>query len=194
MKIYDISREVFSAAVYPGDPIPNQENILAIKDGACCNLSRLELGSHSATHLDAPLHFIPNGKGVEEIDLQKCIGKCKVISRQGYVGEKDIEEVISDGCKKLLIKGEIEIGLGAARSIAEHELELLGVEGTTVGTTDTSQEIHRVLLNKEVVIVEALNLQKVPDGDYLLFAAPLKLAGVDGSPCRAVLISEMEDN
>ena len=193
MKIFDISRELFSARVYPGDPIPMHENVLSLEGGAPCNLSRIEMGSHSSTHLDAPSHFVQDGRSVENVELQKCIGKCRVVSWQGYVSAEDVIQIVDSDCKKLLIRGEIELGVDAARAIAESGMELLGVEGFTVGTTETSATVHKLLLEKEVVIVEALNLQEVQDGAYFLFAAPLKLAGLDGSPCRAVLVLEDED-
>ncbi len=192
MKIYDISRELFSARVYPGDPVPKKEKVLSLEGGASCSLSRIEMGSHSSTHLDAPCHFIPNGRSVDEVELQKCIGKCRVVSKQGCITAEDVREMIDTGCTKLLIKGEIELGVDAARVIAGSGVALLGVEGFTVGTPETSGDVHRLLLEKEVVIVEALDLREVPDGEYFLFAAPLKLAGLDGSPCRAVLVSGEE--
>lgn len=193
MKIFDISRELFSARVYPGDPVPVYERILSLEEGALCNLSRIETGSHSSTHLDAPSHFIQNGRTIDEVELRKCIGKCQVVSRQGRITAEDIKRLVETGCIRLLIKGEIELGIDAARAIAESGMELLGVEGFTVGTPETSAVVHRLLLDKEVVIVEALDLRSVEDGEYFLFAAPLKLAGLDGSPCRAVLIAESEN-
>lgn len=189
MEIYDISRELFSAKVYPGDPIPMHEKVLSLENGAICNLSRIEMGSHSSTHLDAPLHFVPNGKSVEKIDLEKCVGKCRVVSQQGFVEAEDLVPLLGSGCRKLLIRGDIELGVDAAREIAASGVELLGVEGFTVGNPETSGMIHRILLEKEVVIVEALNLQEIQDGMYFLCAVPLKLAGLDGSPCRAILVS-----
>lgn len=189
MEIYDISRELFSAKVYPGDPIPLHEKVLSLEDGDLCNLSRIEMGSHNSTHLDAPSHFVRNGRSVENVELHKCIGKCQVISRQGYVSVEDVVQIMDSGCRKLLIKGEIELGVDTARAIAESGMDLLGVEGFTVGNPATSATIHRLLLEKEVVIVEALNLREIQDGEYFFFTAPLKLAGLDGSPCRAILIS-----
>ena len=189
MQIYDISRELFSAKVYPGDPIPAYERVLSLENGAVCNLSRIEMGSHSSTHLDAPLHFVPNGKSVEKIDLEKCVGECRVVSLQGSVEAGNLMPLLDSGCRKLLIRGEIELGVDAARAIAASGVELLGVEGFTVGNPETSEAIHRILLEKEVVIMEALSLQEIQDGVYFLCALPLKLADLDGSPCRAILIS-----
>lgn len=189
MTIYDISRELFSADVYPGDPVPRREQVLAIEQGAPCSLSRLEMGSHSATHMDAPAHFVADGKGADQIALEQCVGECKVVTFQGQVGACQLQESLKDGCKRLLIKGDIELLEDGAQTLADAGVQLLGVEGFTVGTPATSPQIHRLLLEKEVVIVEALDLREIMDGEYFLFAVPLKMAGVDGSPCRAILVS-----
>lgn len=190
MQIYDISREVFQSKVYPGDPKPEYERVKEMSKGDACNLSMVRACSHNATHVDAPFHFYHNGKTIEELELQKCVGKCAVIQRSGKITEDDIKTVLEDTVlRKILIKGEIEITVKAAQAMAEQNIELLGVEGFTVGTEDTSGAVHRVLLGKEIVIVESLNLTEVSPGIYFLFAAPVKYGNLDGAPCRALLIS-----
>lgn len=191
MTIYDISRELFSANVYPGDPAPRREQVLAIGQGAPCNLSKLEMGSHSATHMDAPAHFVADGKGADQIALEQCVGECRVVTLKGQIGAGQLEKVLGRGCKRLLIKGEIELLVDGARALVDGGVQLLGVEGFTVGTPATSPQIHRTLLEREIVIVEALDLSEVLDGEYFLFAVPLKMSGVDGSPCRAILVSDI---
>lgn len=91
--------------------------------------------------------------------------------------------------EKILIKGEAEISERAAQLMAEYDIELLGVEKFTVGTPDTSPDIHKILLGKEIVIVEALDLTDISEGTYFLVAVPIKYGNLDGAPCRAVLIS-----
>lgn len=193
MKIYDISKGVFQAKVYPGDPRPEYERVKEIVKGDVCNLSMVKAGSHNATHVDAPFHFYQEGKTIEELELDKCVGECAVIERSGIITADDIETVLKDmTLRKILIKGEIEISVEASRVMAEQDLELLGVEGFTVGTEDTSCAVHKTLLKKEIVILESLDLSEVSPGIYFLFAAPIKYENLDGSPCRALLIRHEE--
>ncbi len=191
MLIYDISREVFQAKVYPGDPIPEFERVKKISKGDICNLSMIKTCAHNATHVDAPFHFYENGKTTEEIELQKCVGECIVIERSGKIMAEDIRTVLENTkLRKILLKGEIEITREAAQMMADKDLELLGVEGFTVGTEETSCDVHRVLLAKEIVIVEALDLSKVSSGKYFLVSAPVKYGHLDGAPCRAMLFGQ----
>ena len=80
--IFDISQEIFSSDVYPGDTIPNKKEILSLKKSNPdkCNLTEFVLGSHTGTHLDAPCHFVADGKDIEHVELDKCIGKCLVVA------------------------------------------------------------------------------------------------------------------
>lgn len=187
MNIIDISQEIFSSNIFPGDPIPRTEPVLRIERGADCNLTEIKLGSHTATHIDAPSHFISGAKTIDEIDLSKCVGMCKVIELEGEVGPKQIKDALKDGTKRLLIKGDIILNIEAAMMMTRKGLELIGVEGFTVGTEESIKEIHIELLSKEVVILEGLVLSHVIPGRYMIAAQPLKLGGLDGSPCRPVL-------
>ena len=190
MVIYDISRELFQAEVYPGDPVPEYRRVKEIEKGDVCNLSVLTAGAHSATHIDAPFHFYRDGKTIESIDLRKCIGDCLVLEYTGEISVHDLENRLkSIPLKKILIKGDVEISEEAAQLMAKYDIELLGVEKFTVGTPDTSSSIHKILLGKEIVIVEALDLTDISEGTYFLAAAPIKYDNLDGAPCRAVLIS-----
>lgn len=187
-KYYDISKELFSSPVYPGDPVPDKKPFKSIADGDSCNLTHLTMGSHSSTHLDAPKHFIPEGIGISEIPLYKTMGMCKLVEAQGVINGEQMNLWLSDGTKKLLIKGDILLTPKAASVMAEKSLDLIGVEGQTVGDDDTQHLIHRILLGAEVVILEGLNLTEPASGNYFLAAQPLKMDGLDGSPARPVLI------
>ena len=194
MQIFDISKEIFSAKVYPGDPVPEYERVKEIEKGAPCNLSMVRAGSHSATHVDAPFHFCKNGRTIEKLELQKCIGKCAVIEKSGKITADEVHAVLEKtALKKLLIKGKAEITVEAAQAMAEEKLDLLGVEAFTVGTQETSAAVHKTLLESEIVIVESLDLSAVPAGMYFLFAAPIKYGGLDGAPCRAILLKSEEN-
>ena len=186
MKLYDITRELFSTAIYPGDPVPAAEPVNEIRKGDAFNLTRITLGTHSGTHMDAPWHFIPEGKTIEEITLEQTIGPCHVVALEGKVTREMLEPVIPKGCERLLIQGEIELTCEGAGYLAEKRLQLLGVEGMNVGSEETCTEIHRTLLGTGMVILENLDMSKAAPGQYVLVAAPLRMKGMDGSPVRAV--------
>ncbi|MCI8626441.1 MAG: cyclase [Lachnospiraceae bacterium] len=192
MKIYDISHDLFSATVFPGDPKPSYHPVRSIANGDPCNLSLLELGSHNGSHMDAPRHFYADGRTIDQVDLYKCVGLCTLIEHTGVLGRLEIEALTAFSMKRLLIKGDITITVEAAEALVEYDFEFLGVEGLTVGAEDTSKAVHRTLLQPEaeLVIAENLNLSEVPVGEYFLVCVPLKLGGLDGSPCRAILIQE----
>ncbi len=197
MNLHDITQELFSAPVYPGDPKPNKEYFLNIDRGDICNLSILSMGSHTGTHMDAPRHFYAKGDDICQIPLTKCIGECKVIAppaqvEKWMIGADDIKKLLADGIKKLLIKGNIELTEEAAVEMAKSGLELVGVEGQTVGPEDAPAQVHYILLEAKVVILEGLRLGEIPTGNYILSASPLKMEGLDGSPVRAVLIEQAD--
>ena len=191
-QFYDITRELFSTAVYPGDPVPQKEPFYSMEKGDPCNLTVLSMGSHTGTHMDAPRHFVRDGKDIAALSLSQVMGDCKVVEAGGALTGQQAGEWLSDGTEKLLIKGEILVTPGFAQATAEHHLALLGVEGQTVGKDGTQQEIHQILLGAETVILEGLTLAQVPPGKYFLAAQPLKMAGLDGSPVRAVLVCRQD--
>ncbi len=188
MKIYDLSKELFSAAVFPGDPAPGKTPFYTIGPDRPCNVTVLTLGSHNGTHMDAPLHFIAGGKGMDEVSLEKCVGPCAVVEHSGKFGAEDAQKALAGGVKRLLLKGEIELTVEGAEALAKGGLWFLGVEHMTVGTPKTGTDVHRALLSAEIVLLESAVMREVPAGKYFLSSAPLKMAGLDGSPCRPLLI------
>lgn len=188
MKIYDLSKELFSASVFPGDPAPSAVPFYEISETCACNVTVLSMGSHNGTHMDAPKHFVAGAKDVAEMDLNKCVGPCKVVTHTGLFTGKDAETAVTDGTKRLLIRGEIELTLEAAEAFAKAGLWFLGVEGMTVGNSETGPFVHRALLGAEIALLESAVMTEVPDGEYLLSSAPLKMRGLDGSQCRPLLI------
>ncbi len=183
MKIIDISKELFSTAPYPDDPIPKSRFVRDMKKGFSYNLSEVFFGAHNATHVDAPLHFIDGGADVSEIPLDKCFGSCRVVEAR-FVSLSDAAELCKN-TKRLLFRGRVDISAPAAAVLAK-SLELVGTEGQTIGDA----QVHKTLLRAGVVILESLDLSNAPAGNYLISALPLKMKGVEGSPCRAVLIGE----
>ena len=195
MKIYDISQEVFSCQVYPGDPKPEKIEIASMEKGTLYNLTALHMCAHNGTHIDAPFHFIKEGKTVDALPLEALIGRAFVAEHHGIVTAEDAEKILekaegldAQSANRILIKGAAEVSLAAAEVFAASGILLLGNESQTVGPENAPMAVHLALLSAEVVLLEGIRLSEVPEGIYLLNAAPLKLAGADGAPCRAVLM------
>ena len=195
MKIYDISQELFSCVVWPGDPAPEKQKLNSMDDGDLYNLTSFSMCAHNGTHIDAPSHFINGAKNVDQIDLSKFVGKAFVADFDGIVTESDARIIIEKArsislecSKRILLKGKTTVSLEAAKVFAESEIYLLGNESQTVGPEDAPMAVHKVLLASEVVLLEGVRLGCVPEGSYFLSAAPINLADAEGSPCRAILI------
>ena len=192
--VIDISQELFGCVVFPGDPAPVRKSILSIKNGDGCNLTELSLCAHNGTHIDAPYHFLSNGKTVDQLPPEVFAGPAYVCSHQGEVTERDAVRMLSLAAQagageRLLIAGDAVVTAQAARIFAGAGLKLIGNESQTFGPPEAPAEVHRILLGAEVVLLEGIRLQNVPEGRYLLCAAPLNLGGCDGAPCRAVLMT-----
>ena len=190
MKIYDLSKEVFSAAVFPGDPVASHQPVLELAKGDGGNLTALALGSHTGTHMDAPSHFVPGGRTIDQLDLGKCVGPCLVAEAAGSLSPQWVEAALAGGVTRLLIKGDIEVTPQAAEKMAELGLGFLGVEHFTVGTEETGVQVHRILLGAEIALLEACTLEGVPVGEYLLVSPPLKYGGLDGAQARPLLLGD----
>lgn len=224
MKIYDISQEVFSCKVFPGDPVPARDVLSSMEDGEFYNLTAFHMCAHNGTHVDAPFHFVRDGKTIDEVGLEPFVGMAYVAEHQGVVTAEDAENILrrasqmqarcfgqeclcgqsapneqtvkcesrkqtgNIATKRILIKGDAEISLEAAEVFANAGIFLLGNESQTVGPEDAPMAVHLVLLKAGVVLLEGIRLAEVPEGVYMLNAAPLNLGGADGAPCRAVLI------
>ena len=198
MTIYDISQEVFSCQVYTGDPAPQKEVLSSTEKGDLYNLTAFSMCAHNGTHIDAPFHFIRDGKTVDEICLDSLVGMAYVAEHQGIVSGDDAAEIIKKAkeqdpevAKRILIKGIAEVSSEAAKVFASSEILLLGNESQTFGPENAPMEVHMILLGADIVLLEGIRLEDVSEGVYLLSAAPLNLSGADGSPCRAVLIDDI---
>lgn len=188
MTIYDISRELLSAPLFPDDAGPKLETVQSMADGSLFNLSNLHMCVHNGTHVDAPLHFIEDGDAIENVSLDKCIGHCTVIECDHPLTGREAEELLPHIRKRLLIKGNGAITQSAAFVLREGGIKLVGVETLSVGDVSAPRAVHLELLGADVALLENLNLSKVPVGDYYLVAAPLKIKGAEGAPCRAILL------
>ena len=190
MKIYDISQEVFSCKVYPGDPKPEKQTLCATEKGDSYNLTAFSMCAHNGTHIDAPFHFLGEGKTVEQMDLSTFVGDCYVARHYGYVTSADAENILGKAgdALRILIAGPAIVTGEAAEVFANSGICLLGNESQSVGPEDAPMQVHKLLLEKDIALLEGIVLTDVPEGRYFLNAAPLNLAGADGAPCRAYLI------
>lgn len=194
MKIYDISQEIFSCTVYPGDPKPDRVVLNSTASGDLYNLTFFSMCAHNGTHIDAPFHFIQGGKTVEQMDLSTFVGDCFVARHQGEVTGADAAQILekAKGAQRILIAGPATVTAEAADVFASSSIKLLGNESQTVGPEMSPMQVHLILLGKGIALLEGVVLKDVPEGPYFLSAAPLNLAGSDGAPCRAFLIGQKD--
>ena len=181
---------------YPGDPEVRLERTSSIADGAAANVSKLNFGVHSGTHVDAPLHFIDGAAGADALPLDVLNGPCEVVEA-ARLDESAVESV-PEGTERVLFKTpnselwakdyfdtEFELLDGAAaRALVDRRVRLVGVDYLSVGDEDA----HHALLGAGVVPIEGLDLRGVEPGSYELHCLPLRLVGSDGAPARAILI------
>jgi arylformamidase len=194
VRIVDVSVPVRPGMiVYPGDPEVRLERVRAIADGDVANLSRLDLGVHSGTHVDAPLHFVEGGGTVETLPLDVLVGPCFVVDSLD-------PEAVPAGAERVLFKTPnsrlweldefsedfVALDAEAARALVERGVRLVGIDYLSIG----DEEAHRVLLGAGVVAVEGLDLRAVEPGEYHLVCAPLKLEGAEGAPARVLLLRD----
>jgi len=191
MKLYDISQEVFSCTVYPGDPKPEKKTMCSIAAGSLYNLTAFSMCAHNGTHVDAPFHFLGDGKSVDQMDLNVFVGESYVARREGNVTASDAEAIHkkAKGAKRILLAGKVTVTEEAASVFASGDICLLGNESQTVGPEKAPMQVHKILLSKGIALLEGIVLKNIPEGRYFLSAAPLNLAGADGAPCRAYLIA-----
>ena len=199
MKVYDISQEVFSCVVFGKDPAPEKTVLASIKDGDPYNLIKFSMCAHNGTHIDAPSHFVGDGKTIDQLAPDRLVGYAYVAEHSGDVAEDDIKDILAraraisdEAARRILIKGKATLTLEAAKVLSREGVYLFGNESQTVGPENAPMAVHLTLLSAGVVLLEGIRLAEVPQGLYFLNAAPLNLAGADGSPCRAILISNEE--
>ncbi len=205
MKFIDISLPIYNKTlVHPSEDFLNiSPNRTFEKDGV--RTSKITIGSHTGTHIDPPSHFQKNGKSADQVDLKKCIGTCQVteIDEDVKLIEKEhiIDKIISNRVifktknSKLLNKSYTKditsLGISGTEYLIDHGIVLIGIDYTGIEASGSpGHPVHTRLLEKEVVIVEGLNLVGVKPGEYELIVLPLKLKDLDGSPARAILIQD----
>lgn len=192
MLLYDITREMFSAPVYPGDPKPASRLVRSIENDSMYNLSELKLGAHTATHIDAPLHYDEEGADIASMRLSQFYGKCTVVTISGILTGEDMERLLPHCHKRVIFhsSGNAYVSVHAARVIADSKLRLVGTDAMSIAPPFDEDMPHLELARAGVAVLEGLYLEGIEDGEYTLAAFPLKMKGVEASPCRAVLMRE----
>lgn len=191
MKVYDISRDLLRTPPYPGDDPPSLRAVHCMKNGESYNLSRLETSMHAGTHVDAPLHFIQKGKDVASLPADLFVGDCVVLT----VPKTSLDAMYFMNrpfAPRILLHGKGKLTESAVGYLYNQGLVLLGTDSQSIGTYSDELSAHLALLGYGIAVLENLELRGVPDGRYVLSAAPLKIAGAEGAPCRAVLIDPGE--
>ena len=193
MKIYDISRDLLKALPYPGDEPPRLRAVHKMKDGESYNLSRLETSMHAGTHVDAPLHFIASGKDIAAMPLTHFVGECVVLT----VPKTPLDAMYfmkRPFAPRILLHGEGQLTESAIGYLYNQGCVLIGTNKQSIGSYSDELSVHVALLGYGVAVLENLELRNVPDGRYTLYAAPLKISGAEGAPCRAILVSDEEES
>ena len=210
MEIIDISLPLHpQMPVWPGDPPFQLEQIQTIGAESDANISRMASGVHIGTHVDAPLHFIPGGASIDELDLSLFMGRAYVeefetsehLDRAAFEGAH-----IPAGVRHLLLKTsnsefwhrdhrEFEESFLAILSegadwLIEAGIQLVGIDYLSIAPYHDTVPTHRKLLSAGIVVVEGLDLSAVEPGWYTFYCLPLKLIGSEGAPARAVLVRE----
>ena len=209
MKIYDVTVPISEGVpIYEGDPRVAIAGVQSISNGGSANVSNLCFGAHTGTHVDAPNHFIDGTRRVEDLDLDKLVGPCRVIEiapdatviEPSHLGNNllGIERVLFKTRNSNFWDDQASgfrtdftyIAPEAAKILAGADLKLVGIDYLSVekfGSTEL--ETHKILLAKEVVILEGVDLRNVAPGDYEIVCLPLKYIGAtgDGAPARTIL-------
>ncbi len=194
MKVIDISMTIHpEMEIYNGDVAPKITRISRIEDGESYNVSNITMGSHTGTHVDSPLHFFLKKTGIDELPLQGLVGPARVIDISGLNRPIEAHDPGSlENVEIILLKGQkAHLTIKGALFLIENNVRTIGTEALSIAAGEVEYEVHRILLGAEIIIIEGLELFNVDEGDYFLVCLPLKIAGCDGAPARAVLISDL---
>jgi arylformamidase len=204
-RLYDVTVTIRpEMPTYPGEPRPELAPVKRMAAGAQANVSRLSVGLHAGTHVDAPVHFIDGGAAVDALPLAAMCGPARVVEihDRESVSVPELEERGLHGATRVLFKTRnsllwndaafreefVYLAPEAARWLLQHGVVLVGLDYLSIEAFGAAQPAaHRILLQAGVVVVEGLDLREPPPGEYDLWCLPLKIAGGDGAPARVVL-------
>jgi arylformamidase len=204
MQIFDISQTLREGIpVWPGDRPFRVRWSMQIGKGRSCNVCEISMSTHTGTHLDAPYHFDESGLDMAAVPLQNYLGPARVVSLPDTrrIGAADLKLMEWEGLERILFKTSsgcrgkerfernfVYLSEDGAEFIGRRGLRLVGTDSPSIDAfSSKSLSSHKILSSYGVAILEGIRLDHVPDGDYELICLPLKLAGLDGSPVRAVL-------
>ncbi|MBI1885952.1 MAG: cyclase family protein [Chloroflexi bacterium] len=208
MAIYDVTVPLSAGMpTYPGEPGPRLHPLKQISRGDSANVTSLFMGAHTGTHVDAPHHFLTGSATIEELPVDALVGPCRLVElpHAGTITAEDLEAAGLPRVERLLLKTSnsslwrddefhsdfAHISGDAARWLIKRGVRLVGIDYLSIEQfRSPTHEVHRTLLASGVVILEGLDLRQVPEGDYFLVCAPLKLVGGDGAPARVFLLDE----
>ncbi|NMA85144.1 MAG: cyclase family protein [Epulopiscium sp.] len=206
MKIYDISMEIHEEmTVYKNyEHKKPQIKMVSNFDTGTSYETDVTLNLHTGTHIDMPLHMIQGGSTLDTFDITKMITPCKVLDLthvSGGITKKDLEkyEIKEDDFILLKTKNSdveefdfefIYLEKTGASYLVEKRIKGVGIDALGIERAQPEYETHRQLLSQGVVILEGLRLKDIQEGDYFLYAVPLKIRGVEASPVRALLMEE----
>lgn len=203
-RIWDISEALGPlTATWPGDSPFSREWVMRLDEGHSCNVSTIRSSVHNGTHGDAPLHFLEDGKAIDEVPLDAYLGRCTVVevepSDDGFVPSAALD-ALADDCERVLFRTSpthdaetfdedfCALGEAAAKRAVARGLRLVGLDTPSIDhVSSKTMAGHKVLLRGQVAILENLDLTGVPEGEYELIALPLKIRGGDAAPIRAIL-------
>ena len=207
MKIFDVSVPISSRLpTWPGDPKVSLERVSSIARGDAANVSRLDAGVHTGTHVDAPVHFVDGATGIDSIPLETLVGPCLVVEADPPWLELRPEDLPASAHTRILFKTRnsarwaarkidfetefVAVGLELARRLVAEDKILVGVDYLSVESYHAPFEhpVHHTLLEARIVVIEGLDLSAVEPGEYDLYCLPLKLVGSDGAPARTMLV------
>jgi arylformamidase len=202
----DISVPIRSGMVtFEGDPLAHLERASSMADGAICNVSRLDFGVHSGTHVDAPVHFIDGAAGIEAVGLDVLVGPALVVEARQVVGQFDRVAIdglaIPRGTERLLFRSRNSelwnkptfdgsfsgVTQDGAEALIDLGLRLVGIDYLSIAPFGNPTPTHVALLGAGVVVLEGLDLREVEPGAYDLICLPLRIPGSDGGPARAIV-------
>jgi len=208
MHIYDVSLPISpELPIWPGDPTISIERVSKMEEGADVNITRLAIGAHTGTHIDAPWHFLKDGSLIEDISLKVLTGRVYVLDLPAVelITAKVLENAeIPPRTRRIIFKTKnsqlwqhkppsfhtdfVAVSADGAEYLVNRGVKLVGIDYFSIAPFDNLVDTHQILLRAGIVIVEGLDMTEVSQGRYTLYCLPLNLKGVEGAPARAILI------